>query len=672
MTTVARLLAAWIFCLALSGCAPQEISGPDASGSLPHASRSKPQAVQASPVRFVDITARAGLRFKHNNGAFGLKLFPETMGSGCGFLDFDSDDWPDIVLVNSRDWTPEEVRKYLQGSGAAHRKQYNFVAPSAPARRGGTCALFRNNRDGTFSDVTRGSGLDIEMYGLGVAIGDYDNDGQSDLYITGYGRNYLFHNQSAKSNPKSGSKYLGARPVFREVAQAAGVRDAGLSTSAAWLDYDRDGLLDLFVCHYSDWQPAIDIYYSTSQNNVRKSYAGPNPYNGQANRLYRNVGGGRFVDVSARAGIFVHTLAQSTSGASRVEPKLSKQQGKTLGVAVYDYDSDGWPDMVLANDQVPNYVFRNNRNGTFSEIATKAGIAYSGAGLARGGMGIDTADIDHSGRESVVIGNYADQMIGLHHAQAGGLFTDIASYAEVGGPSTKFVVFGCVFLDVDNDGWPDILAANGHVMDDVKRMRRDLSYEQRPLLYLNRRGRKSIKFSEIGLQSGLSQEVVGRGLACADVNLDGRTDVLLTSNGAAPLLLLNQPGSAAAPNHTLRITLQGAVTSGSSARGQNRKRASNRDGIGATVQVWTAGKSGQRLRRQVRSGSSYLSQSELPLTIGLGTATKASRIQVKWPSGATTDLRDIPADRQLFIHETKGLLRLQLLPGRKAGGSRSR
>ena len=637
--------------------------------------RQRPVALSSGPVQFVDITARAGIRFKHNNGAFGLKLFPENMGSGCGFVDFDSDGWPDIVLINSRDWTPEEVRKYLQGSGAAHRKQYNFVAPAAPARGGGTCALFRNNRDGTFSDVTRGSGLDIEMYGLGLAIGDYDNDGQSDLYITGYGRNYLFHNQTAQSRAKSGSKYLGARPVFREVAQAAGVRDAGLSTSAAWLDYDRDGLLDLFVCHYSDWEPESDAWHSL--DNKTKSYSAPTSYQGQECRLYRNAGGGRFVDVSARSGI---NQQQTPGGPPR------PLRSKSLGVAVYDYDNDGWPDIAVANDNEPNFLFRNNRNGTFKEVAVKAGIVYGISPIPRSGMGIDTADIDHSGRDSIVIGNYSQQMLSLFHNAGQGTFTDMASLSGIASPSHSFLTFGCLFFDANNDGWPDLMTANGHVLDDIHKSRPDTTYAQRPQLFLNKgrptgsrgstRSRQApVLFEEIGLRAGqaMSQEVVGRGLACADVNLDGRADVLLTSNGDAPLLLLNQPAPAAsAPNHTLRITLQGAVTSGSSARGQSRKRASNRDGIGATVQVWTVGKSGQRLRRQVRSGSSYLSQSELPLTIGLGTATKASRIQIKWPSGASTDLRDIPADRQLFIHETKGLLRLQPLPGRGTSSSPAR
>ena len=366
-----------------------------------------PPALAAQSVHFTDITQRAGINFHHNNGAFGLKLFPESMGSGAAFFDYDGDGWPDLLLVNGRDWTSQEVKAYLQGSGRQHQKQYRFAAPKQPARRVTTCAIYRNNQDGTFTDVTRGSGLDIEMFGMGAAIGDYDNDGRDDIYLTAYGGNHLFHNQSS-----------GQQARFIEVTQTAGVGDGGLSTSAAWVDYDKDGNIDLFVGHYTDWTPQSDLYYSVFQDNRSKSYSGPVPYRGSPNRLYRNQGKGRFFDASARSGILVHN-ASSGQKVAGTTPKLSTTQGKTLGIAIYDYDRDGWPDIAVANDEVANYLFRNRHDGTFEDVGQRAGLAFNVNGKARGGMGIDTADIDHSGHDSVLIGNYADEMIALFHQNDG-------------------------------------------------------------------------------------------------------------------------------------------------------------------------------------------------------------------------------------------------------------
>lgn len=630
-------LALCLFAVVLGGCNSQD------SVSTPAPRRATPEVPSVpAPVQWTDVTAQAGLNFQHVNGAFGLKFMPETMGSGCAFFDFDGDGKQDIFLVNGRDWTSSEVADYRNGPGREHASKHGFKAPAQPPRRKSTGALYRNNGDGTFSDVTRGSGLEVEMQGFGVAAGDYDNDGREDLLVTSVGRNYLFHN-------KGGGK-------FEEVAGRAGVQDKGWPTSAAWIDYDRDGLLDLFVCHYIDWSPALETYHSAAARaddplHKIKSYAGPDAYKGTLNRLFHNEGGGRFADVSAKSGVQKRTpFSGIVDGKARAfrnvadaraymqrthrsEPLLAK----ALGVVVTDYDNDGWPDLIVANDTVPTFLMRNNRDGTFTDMAVKAGLTASEALSANGGMGIDAADIDQSGRESVVIGYYADQLIGLYHNVGSGLFEDKAAYAEMGRPGRIFVEFGTVFTDIDNDGWPDVLVVNGHVMDDISKQRPQLTYAQRPLLFLNRR-RGDIKFAEIGLNSGaaMSKPIVGRGLACADYDLDGDVDALITTNGG-PVYLLRNSGSS---NRAIRLTLQGT--------------RSNRSGLGAVVLVRT-GKT--VLRRVVRSGSSYLSQSELPLTIGLGQAMRADSVTVQWPSGAKTELKNVPAQSSLFIREGQGIIR---------------
>jgi enediyne biosynthesis protein E4 len=596
-----------------------------------------------SPVQWTDVTPTSGVKFQHNNGAFGLKLMPETMGSGCVFADFNGDGRADIFLVNGRDWTNAEIVAYREGNGREHQQKYGFVAPTPKKRGKTTGALFLNNGDGTFKEATRGSGLDVEMQGMGAVAGDYDNDGLCDLFVTSLGRNYLFRNEG--------------KGRFRDVTQRAGVGGEGWSTSAAWLDYDRDGYLDLFVCHYVDWAPSRDVYRhpnSTTASKSEKSYAGPDVYGGTLNRLYRNLGEGRFADVSATSGVqkatqFSGVVNRKLFGRTKDEarragikkPRKTKLLGKSLGVAVSDYDRDGWPDIIVANDTEPTFLLQNNRNGTFADVAVKVGMAADEAANARGGMGIDAADVDHTGFESIIIGYYADQLIGLYH-NIGGAFEDKAAYAEMGRPGLSFVIFGSVFSDIDNDSWPDVLTTNGHVMDDIRKERENLSHEQRPLVFLNRR-RKDLKFDEVGLQSGpaMARPIVGRGLACADYDLDGDADLLVTSNGGPAYLLRNEGGN---KNHFVRVVLQGT--------------RSNRDGIGAMVQIKT---NTATLLRTVRSGSSYLSQSELPLTVGLGAAARLESLTVTWPSGAKTRLSDVPIDSMLVINEARGLLRTKKL-----------
>ncbi|MBV9467661.1 MAG: CRTAC1 family protein [Abitibacteriaceae bacterium] len=535
---------------------------------------------------------------------------PETVGSGVAFLDYDNDGYQDIYLVNGRDWTDAEINAYKQGNG---RKRASLVPPQHPHYHS-TGMLLHNKGNGTFADATVQAGLNVEMYGMGVAVGDYDNDGRPDLFVTALDRNYLFHNETTKAGVK-----------FRDVTLQAGLQDSAWSTGAAWVDYDRDGKLDLFVCHYIQWTPATDLFASPDGKN--KSYIGPISYRGRVNRLYHNEGNGRFKDVSEAAGITHRLKDGRPTGAALV--------GKALGIAICDYNNDGWPDLIVTNDTQPNFLFRNNKNGTFSEVAVESNLAYNEAGKTRAGMGVDTADIDHSGRDTVVIGNFSNEMLGLYQNR-GGLFMDMAPRSEVGQASMRFLTFGCAFLDYDNDGWPDILVANGHVDTDIQKTQPDIAYAERPLLFHNvGQGR----FQEVGLHSGaaLAQPLVARGLAYADIDLDGDLDVLLTTNGGAPHLLRNDGGNR---NHSLRLVLQGTK--------------SNRSAIGATVEV----KVGQEtLRRMVRSGSSYLSQSELPITFGLGQQAQAEAITIHWPAGTTTHLQAIAANQILFINEAKGIVK---------------
>lgn len=571
--------------LTVSGCTPLHNPEP-----------AKP-ATTVPAISFADITSTSEIKFVHHNGAFGERWMPETVGSGAAFFDFDNDGDGDIFLVNGREWKKNEIEDYKRGNG---RRRASLIQ-TRKAQQVHTGALLRNNGNGIFSDSTKENGLNIEMYGMGVAAGDYDNDGQIDLYVTGLTRNYLFHNRKGR---------------FHEVAAIAGVQGNSWSSSAAWLDYDRDGRLDLFVGHYIKWTPATDVYASV--DGKRKSYVGPISYPGQPNRLYRNLGNGRFADVSKRAGI------SSSDGRAL--------NGKALGVAICDYNHDLWPDIIVANDLTPNFLFRNNANGTFSEVGVASGIAYNEAGATRAGMGVDTADIDGTGLESVVIGNFSDEMLGLYQNR-GGLFTDTAPRSVIGQASLKFLTFGTIFLDCDNDGWLDLLAANGHVDSDIAITRQDESYQQRPLLFHNL-GKG--QFQEIGLQAGLEKQHVGRGLAAADIDLDGDVDVLLTSNGGSPALLRSNSKS----NNSLRVILTGT--------------RSNRSAMGSRI---TAIVEGRKIMRMVRSGSSFLSQSELPVTLGLGKAAQADLLTIQWPSGRESKFTNVAANQVILVNEDQGITR---------------
>ncbi len=614
----------------MAGCAARQ--APPATVS--HVAAPTAAAPASSTIRFTDVTAQAGIRFRHNSGAFGLKLMPETMGSGVAFLDFDGDGYQDLFFVNCRYWTQGEVKQYQAGKWSQDEITVfkRTHAPGTPRKRFAParwphnltpCALYRNNGDGTFKDVTRGSGLDVAMFGMGAIVGDYDNDGHDDLYVTGLGRNYLFHN-------------LG-KGRFREVAPQLGVQDAGWSTSAAWLDYDKDGRLDLFVCHYVKWTPSIDRF--GTMNGFAKSYTAPYFYEGEMCRLFHQKADGQFEDASVRAGI--------RPRAEALAPKIKSPRDwvlgvatKALGVAVCDFNNDGWPDVAVANDSQPNCLYRNEK-GKFSEVGTQLGFAYDNTGNTRAGMGIDVADMDHSNRDSIVIGNFDNEMMGLYWNRTS-VFSDIAPSTPVGLASKTFSVFGCLFADVDNDGWADILTASGHIDDQINGIR-GTAYALRPLLFHNQ-GRA--KYAEIGAQCGAALQVpqVGRGLAAADFDLDGDLDFVLTTNGGTPLLLRND---AAPQGNAIRLRLKGT--------------RSNRSAIGTLVKA----KIGSMvLRMAVHSGGSYLSQSELPVTLGLGGAPRADGVALRWPSGKVTLLKDVDANQVLTVSEESDSVQRQPFPHR--------
>jgi uncharacterized protein YndB with AHSA1/START domain len=531
-------------------------------------------APAASGVKFTDITAASGVKFIHNSGRSGKKYLPESLGSGVALFDADGDGWLDILLINGRDWDPKG-------------------RTSLPA-------LYHNNHNGTFTNVTKGSGLDVQMYGMGVAVADYDNDGREDVYITSLDGDRLFHNEG------------GGR--FKDVTAASGIKNASFGTSAAWVDYDKDGKADLFVANYVQWSRDKDLWCSLDGST--KSYCTPESYKGTGSKLYRNLGGGKFEDVSQKAGV-----GDPTS--------------KSLGIAVLDYNGDGWPDLFVANDTQPNKLYRNMGNGTFKDEALEAGVAFSEEGTARGAMGADAADYDRSGRPHLLVGNFTNEMLALYHNEGSGVFVDEAPSSTVGQASLLTLSFGVFFFDYDLDGLPDILAANGHLEEEINRVQPRIQYKEPPLLFRNLgKGKFASALAAVGADFG--RPMVARGAAYGDLDNDGDLDVVFTTNHGPAVVFRNDGGNG---NHWLRVKTVGTK--------------SNRDGLGAVVRLTSAG---GKQWAMVRTGSSYCSQSEIAPTFGLGTDKVVQTLDVEWPSGTKQHFANLPANQVVTVDETKGIV----------------
>jgi enediyne biosynthesis protein E4 len=534
-------------------------------------------ARQPTAIQFTDVTAAAGIVFRHEAGATGKKWYPETIGAGGGFFDCDGDGLVDILLVNGRRWPGER----------------QIPEP--------TMRLYHNQGDGTFRDITQQSGLAAPLYGMGMAAADFDNDGHQDLVVTGYGRTLLFHNEG--------------NCIFTDVTEQAGIAQGGWSTAALFVDVDRDGLLDLVVGYYVDWDPRKEEHLDCTYGTPHKDYCAVKYFAGQGLKLYHNFGDGRFRDVTAQAGM-------EAPGA------------RVLGLTMVDYNQDGWPDIMVANDLTPSLFFANNGDGTFHEIGVQTGLVVDEGGVAFAGMGIDAAYINNDAQLCIAIGNFTGQPTTLHCQAWSGktyrpdVFVEQSPRAGLARPTLPWVTFGLFFFDADLDGWQDLFIVNGHVVNEERL--RNVPYAQPPQLFRNR---GNGTFEEITPLpgSGLDLRIIGRGAAYADYDNDGDLDLLLTTNQGPAYLLRNDTPPI---NHFLRVVTRGT--------------RSNRDGIGARVRLYTD--RGQHTG-MVRTGSSYLSQSELPLTFGLTRGEQVERLEVFWPSGTTDVFRHLQPDTTFLARE---------------------
>jgi enediyne biosynthesis protein E4 len=530
---------------------------------------------QDMPVRFTNIAAEAGIKFKHENGASPQKYMPETMAGGSIIFDFNNDGWPDLFFVNGGSFTDKQ-----KAAGARH-------------------GLYRNNKDGTFTDVSASSGIGVSGFGMGACSADYDNDGWPDLYVTSFGGNKLYHNNG--------------NGTFTDVTEKAGVGSQLWSASCAFGDVDNDGHVDLFVTNYVDFSVTNNKFCVFSGDT--RVYCHPNVYNGLSDILYHNNGDGKFSDVSKQSGIYRTT-------------------GKGLGVVIGDYDGDGWPDIYVANDSVPNFLFHNKGKGVFEEVGLLAGVAVSGDGQPLAGMGTDMGDIDGDGLLDIFVTNLDRQTHSLYRNLGKGLFANITFESGVGEATLPFVGFGALFFDYDNDMDLDLAIANGDVIDNVSMFRDSTSYEQRKLLLQND-GKG--KFKDVGPSSGpgFALKKPGRSLSVGDIDNDGDLDLLVGNVGQTPDLLRNDGGN---KRNSLMIRTVGSK--------------SNRDGIGARLKLTVGGKV---LLREVKAGSSYLSQSDMRVHFGMGQAAHAERLEIRWPSGAVEALQDIEANQILTVTEGRGI-----------------
>lgn len=567
---------------------PKQVSGPVkvTKVSAPEAASTNALA-NAPTVRFTDVTAAAGITFQHQSGAYGDKLLPETMGSGVAFVDLDGDGAPELIFVNSTHWPGKRP------------------ADAPPA----TAALFRNLGKGTFANATAGSGLDQPLYGMGVATGDYDNDGKTDVFISTVGGGRLFRNEGDLK--------------FRETTALAGVggNPQDWSTACAFFDFENDGDLDLFVGNYVRWSPEIDREVGYSLVGVGRAYGPPMNFQGAFPHLYRNDGAGKFTDVSVASGVQVKNTSTKVPLA------------KTLGVAPLDYNGDGWMDLVAANDTTQNLLFENQRNGTFKEVGALAGVAFDSYGNTRGAMGVDTARFTADGKAAIGIGNFANEMTAFYVAQGdGSLFTDEAISWGIGPASRLLLKFGFFFFDYDLDGRLDVLTSNGHLEEEITKVQASQSYRQPAQLFWNAGDAGFIGVTSQQAGADLFRPVVGRGSAFADMDGDGDLDAVITEADGKPMLLRNDQTLG---HHFVRLKLVGTK--------------SNRDAIGAWVKLTADGKSQWR---QVMPTKSYLSTSELEVTFGLGKSTKVEALEIAWPSSGKQSVSPVAIDRLTTLQES--------------------
>lgn len=546
--------------------------------------------VSVPEIKLKDVTSSSGITFVHNNGAAGEKLLPETMGSGVAFLDYDNDGDQDLFFVNSKPWS---WTTQANSSSSPH------------------CVLYANDGTGNFTDVSKAAGLDLVIYGMGVAVGDYDNDGWTDLFVSAVGKNRLLKNEEGK---------------FRDVTEQASVAgaDDSWSTSCGMVDYDNDGLLDLFVCNYVQWSREIDLSQSFSIDGQNRAYGPPRAFGGTYAYLYHNEGGGNFRDVSESAGIQVRNR---TTGVPLA---------KGMGLAPIDVNDDGYVDFIVANDTVQNFLLMNQKDGTFREEAELCGIAYDRDGNARGAMGIDVAAFRDDGTLAVGIGNFANEPTALYLASGPGMpqFNDLAMATGIGPQTRLGLTFGIFFSDLDLDGRLDVVGTNGHLEQEINKVQSTQQYAQPPQVFWNggrEGGNQMIPLTEKHTGPEFHKPMVGRAAAYADFDGDGDIDFVLTANGGAPRLIRNEQNL---KHHWLRFELTG--------------NESNRSAIGAVIEL----RAGDRAwRKTVMPTRSYLSQCELPVTFGLGEISGVDAAVVHWPSGASQQVAVDKLDQVIRVAE---------------------
>jgi hypothetical protein len=519
----------------------------------------------------------SGIFWRHVNGRSPSYYLPETTGAGCAFLDYDHDGWMDIYLVNSG--------------------RCDFYEPSPPLRN----ALYRNNRDGTFTDVTEKASVSGSGYGMGVAVGDYDGDGYPDLFLSQYGRSILYHNNGDGT--------------FTDVTEKAGISVHGWASSAVWFDYDNDGKLDLFVCKFVDFDKSKNKLCGNAQTGER-FYCVPRVYHPAKSWLFHNNGDGTFSDVSQESGI-------------------AKVLGKAWGVVATDVNNDGLMDLFVANDTVPNFLFLNRGHGKFAEVGLESGDAFSQDGQARSGMGVDSADFDQDGWQDLFVTNVDQEMYSIYHNRHDGSFDDLAGPLGIGNTTRLMSGWGVKFFDFDNDGNVDLFIVNGHPDDKIEAHSNRVTYKE-PLLLFRNTGKT---FENVSGPAGsvFSESFAARGMAIGDFNNDGAVDVLVAVNDGAPVLLQNV---AARGNHWLGVRLLG--------------EKSNPDAIGASI-TWHAGD--LKRRRMKTGGGSFLSSHDPREVLGIGSKTKIDRLEIRWPqpSGRAETFTDLPIDRYISIVEGSGI-----------------